>query len=297
MKILVTGPSGLIGSRLIPLLTGEGHNITRLTRSRSGTSLNTAYWNPDEGKIDVDKLEGHDAVVHLAGESIAGRWTREKKVKIADSRIKGTSLLSEALARLRSKPRVIVSASGVGYYGSRGDEVLTEQSTPGEGFLAELSMKWENALRPAIKTGIRVVNMRLGIVLSREGGALEKMLLPFKLGIGGRIGSGRQYWSWIAIDDVLSAIYHSLVSDNLRGPVNFVAPNPVTNNEFTRILGDVLGRPALLPLPAFALRGLLGEMADETMLTSTRAEPVKLLSSGYKFRYPDLKNALEHVLS
>lgn len=297
MKILVTGPSGLIGSRLIPLLDGEGHNITRLTSSKSNSSGYTAYWIPDEGKIDIDKLEGHEAVVHLAGESIAGRWTREKKVKIADSRIKGTRLLSETLARLRSKPGVIVSASGVGYYGNRGDEVLTEESTPGEGFLAGLSVKWENALRPAIEAGIRVVNMRLGIVLSRQGGALEKMLLPFKIGIGGRVGSGRQYWSWIAIDDVLGAIIYSIVTDSISGPVNFVAPNPVTNIEFTRTLGDVLGRPALLPLPAFALRGLLGEMADETMLTSTRAEPVKLLSSGYKFRYPDLKNALEHVLS
>ena len=295
MKILVTGPSGLIGSGLIPLLSGKGHTITRL--SRSGSSADTAYWNPEGGEIEAIKLEGHDAVVHLAGENIAGRWTREKKAKIEQSRIKGTGLLSRTLAGLNSKPAVIVSASGIGFYGDRGDEVLTEDSRPGEGFLAGLSIKWENALRPATEAGIRVVNMRLGVVLSPGGGALEKMLPPFKLGLGGRLGSGEQYWSWIAIDDVLWAIYHSLVSDTLRGPVNFTAPGPVTNREFAEALGDALGRPAFFPVPAFALRALLGEMAEETMLSSTRAVPAKLLGAGFNFRYAGLKSALNHLLS
>jgi hypothetical protein len=297
MKILITGATGLIGSKLIRLLSGEGHSVTRLTRSRTETSLNTAYWDPGGGDIEGGKLEGHDAVVHLAGETIEGRWTAEKKRKIEESRIRGTKLLTETLAALDSKPRVMVSASGIGYYGDRGDEVLTEESGPGAGFLALLSVKWEGALGTAADAGIRLVNMRLGIVLTPDGGALSKMLTPFKLGLGGRMGNGKQYWSWIAIDDVLSAIYHSLVSDDLRGPVNFTAPGPVTNGEFTEALANALGRPAFLHVPAFALRALLGEMADETMLSSTRAVPSRLLGSGFKFRYPDIKSALEHLLS
>jgi len=297
MKILITGSTGLLGSNLIPFLTAKGHEITRLTRSRSGKSPREIYWNPDKWEIEAEKLEGHSAVVHLAGENIAGRWTHGKKKRISESRIRGTRLLSETLAGLCSKPEVIVSASGVGFYGDRGSEVLTEQSAHGEGFLARLSMDWEAALGPALEAGIRVVNMRLGVVLSTEGGALSKMLTPFRLGLGGRLGSGRQYWSWIAIDDVLSAIYHSLVSDALMGPLNFTAPNPVTNAEFTETLGRALGRPAFFQVPAFALRALLGDMADEVMLSSARALPSRLLGSGYAFRYPDLKGALNHLLS
>jgi uncharacterized protein (TIGR01777 family) len=297
MKILITGSTGLIGSKLIPLLTGEGHTVTRLTRTRSGASLNTAFWDPERGEIEAGKLEGHDAVLHLAGENIAGRWTREKKSRIEDSRVKGTMLLSRTLAGLGSRPRVIAAASGIGYYGDRGDRVLTEDNGPGEGFLARLSIKWEDALNPALDAGIRVVNMRLGIVLTPDGGALGKMLPPFRLGLGGRMGSGEQYWSWIAIDDVLSAIYHSIVSDGLRGPVNFTAPAPVTNREFTEALGIALGRPAFFHVPVFALRALLGEMADETMLSSTRALPSRLLGSGFEFRYADLGSALDHLLS
>jgi uncharacterized protein (TIGR01777 family) len=297
MKILITGSTGLIGSKLIPLLSGKGHTVTRLTRTRSGASLNTAYWDPESGEIEAGKLEGHDAVIHLAGENIAGRWNRKKKSRIEDSRVKGTMLLSRTLAGLKSKPGVVVAASGIGYYGDRGNQVLTEDSGPGGGFLARLSIKWEDALGPTRDAGIRVLNMRLGVVLTPEGGALGKMLPPFRLGLGGRMGSGEQYWSWIAIDDVLSAIYHSVVSEGLRGPVNFTAPKPVTNREFTEALADALGRPAFFHVPGFALRALLGEMADEMLLSSTRAIPSRLLGSGFTFRYADLKSALNHLLS
>jgi len=297
MKILITGSTGLIGSKLIPLLSDEGHTVTRLTRTRSGASLNTAYWDPESGEIEVGKLDGHDAVIHLAGENIAGRWNRKKKSKIEDSRVKGTMLLSRTLARLNSRPGVVVAASGIGYYGDRGNQVLTEDSGPGGGFLARLSIKWEDALGPARDAGIRVLNMRLGVVLTPEGGALGKMLPPFRLGLGGRMGSGEQYWSWIAIDDVLSAIYHSVVSEGLRGPVNFTAPKPVTNREFTETLADALGRPAFFHVPGFALRALLGGMADEMLLSSARAIPSRLLGSGFTFRYADLESALNHLLS
>ncbi len=297
MKILVTGSTGLLGSELVPLLLEKGNSVTRVTRSRSGSSEDTAYWDPSRGEIESDKLEGHDAVVHLAGENVAGRWTEEKKTEIESSRVIGTGLLAESLAGLDSRPGVIVAASGIGYYGDRGDQVLTEDSGPGEGFLAEVCVKWEDALEPACKAGIRVVNVRIGMVLSSEGGGLEKMLLPFKLGLGGRLGSGEQYWSWISIDDVVGAIYHSIITESLSGPVNLVAPNPVTNKEFTETLGSVLGRPTVLPLPSFAARGIFGEMADELMLASTRVKPKKLLESGYEFRYPDLTGALKHLLS
>ncbi|HVY55234.1 MAG TPA: TIGR01777 family oxidoreductase, partial [Thermodesulfobacteriota bacterium] len=253
MKILITGSTGLIGSKLIPLLTSKGHEITRLTRSRSGKSPHEIYWNPDKWEIEAEKLEGHSAVVHLAGENITGRWTPEKKKAIEESRIRGTKLLSESLSGLASRPGVIVAASAVGYYGNRGGEVLTEESGHGKGFLARVSIDWEAALAPVHEAGIRVVNMRIGIVLAKEGGALSKMLTPFRLGLGGRLGNGEQYWSWIAIDDVLSAIYHSLVTDGLSGPVNFTAPGPVTNAEFTEALGSALGRPAVFHVPAFAL--------------------------------------------
>ncbi|MEQ9620253.1 MAG: TIGR01777 family oxidoreductase [Deltaproteobacteria bacterium] len=297
MKILITGSTGLVGSELIPLLLKDGNTVTRLTRSKSGFEEDVAYWDPQAGEIDSGRLEGHGAVVHLAGENIAGRWTEEKKRKIEESRVKGTKLLSDALSSLDSKPSVIVAASAIGYYGDRGDEVLTEESGAGEGFLAEVSVKWENALKPAIDAGIRVVNTRLGVVLSPEGGALEKMLLPFKLGLGGKIGSGEQYWSWIALDDVAGAISHCITTENLTGPVNLAAPDPVTNKKFTDTLGEVLGRPTLIPLPSFLAKGLLGEMADELLLSSARVKPVKLLESGYKFKYPALRAALEHLLS
>ena len=235
--------------------------------------------------------------MHLAGETIAtGRWTAARKARIRDSRVRGTGLLTRALVKLDRKPRVFVSASAVGIYGTRGDEVVDERSAPGQGFLAEVCSQWEAATRPATDAGIRVVNVRVGVVLSGTGGALAKMLPPFRLGLGGVMGSGRQYMSWIAIDDVVGAIEHLLLADTVVGPVNLVAPDPVSNREFTKTLGRVLRRPTILRLPAFAIRLGLGEVADELLLASTRAQPARLTASGYQFGYPTLEGALRHLL-
>jgi len=254
-------------------------------------------WDPATGAITLAGPSIADAVVHLAGDSIMGlRWTAEKKRRIRESRTTATRLLVQTLTRLAKPPAVLVCASGVGYYGSRGDEVLTEDSRLGTGFLAELARDWEAATAPAIAQGMRVVNMRLGVVLSAQGGALATMLTPFRMGLGGVIGDGAQWMSWIALDDVIGAIRHALATDALRGPVNAVAPAPVTNAEFTRILGRVLGRPTLMPLPAFAARLTLGEMADELLLASQRAVPARLQASGYRFRYASLEEALRGVL-
>lgn len=298
MRILVSGSSGLIGSALLPFLTAGGHSVTRLVRSkRAGGDVGSILWNPQAGTIDRGALEGFDAVVHLAGENIAGgRWTAARKARIRDSRVKGTRLLATTLAGLARPPRVLVTASAVGYYGDRGDELLAEESPPGTGFLAELCREWEAAADPAREKGIRVANLRLGLVLSGTGGALPRMLPAFKLGVGGVIGSGRQYWSWIAIDDLVGAIYHALTTESLRGPVNVVAPRAVTNREFTKTLGRVLSRPTIFPLPAFAARLALGEMANELLLAGQRLEPARLVASGYKFLYPELEDALRHVL-
>ena len=253
-------------------------------------------WNPDAGTIQAEDLEDFDAVVHLAGETIVGRWTAGKKTRILESRAKGTRLLCESLAHLRNRPIVLVSASAIGYYGDRGDQVLDEESSAGSLFLSEVAKAWEAATEPASRNGIRVVNLRIGFVLSKAGGGLATMLLPFKLGIGGRVGSGRQYMSWIAIDDVVGAISHAILSDALHGPVNAVAPHPVTNREFTKTLGRVLWRPTIFPLPAFAAHLVMGEMADNLLLASARVEPARLLASGYEFRFPQLDSALRHVL-
>jgi uncharacterized protein (TIGR01777 family) len=300
MKILVTGSTGLIGSALVPFLITSGHGVTRLTRSKnfSGSKIgeSVAYWNPNAKNIDSATLEGHDAVVHLAGENVAGIWTQEKKTRIRKSRVEGTRLLSRYLTELGKPPKVLVCASAIGYYGNRGEEILTEESDSGEGFLAEVSREWEEACEPALEKGIRVVNLRIGLVLSPEGGALKTMLVPFRLGVGGTIGSGNQYISWISIDDMVGVIFHAISQENLNGPVNSVAPNPVTNREFTKTLARVLGRPSFLSVPEFVLRLLIGEMAEEMLLASTRAVPKKLLDSGYKFRYPRLEKALRHLL-
>jgi uncharacterized protein len=297
MKILVTGSGGLIGSALVPVLASEGHDVTRLVRSKVRLGEAGIYWDPSTETIDKPSLEGFGAVVHLAGESIAaGRWTAEQKARIRDSRVKGTRLLAESLARLARRPAVLLCASALGYYGDRGEEALKESSPSGSGFLAEVCREWEAAAEPAARSGIRVVNLRMGVVLSPKGGALAAMLLPFRLGVGGRIGDGKQYMSWIAIDDVVGAFSFALKSEALGGPVNVVAPNPVTNLEFTKTLGRVLGRPTVLPMPAFAARLAFGEMADALLLASARLEPAKLLATSYAFRFAELEGALRHLL-
>ncbi len=296
MTILVTGASGLIGSALIPVLTREGHRVIRLVRAEPKPGEAAIRWDPEAGTLEMAGLTGLDAVVHLAGENIAGRWTAGKKARIRDSRVKGTRLLSESLARLPEPPNVLVCASATGYYGDRGEEILHEESAPGSGFLAEVCREWEAAADLAVQRGIRVVHLRFGLVLSPKGGALAKMLLPFRLGVGGIVGRGSQYWSWIALDDAVSAIHHALFTDTLRGPVNAVAPHPVTNREFTKTLGRVLGRPTPFPMPAFAARLAFGEMADALLLASARVEPAKLLATGYRFRHPELEGALRHLL-
>lgn len=296
MKILVSGASGLVGSALVRHLSARGEDVLQLVRNAAREGARDVLWNPSKGIEDAGKLEGLDAVIHLAGEPIAeGRWTEDKKRRIRESRVQGTKVLSEALAGLTRKPSVFLSASAIGYYGSRGSEILTEESQPGDDFLARVCREWEEATAPAARAGIRVVQMRFGVILSSQGGALAKMLTPFKLGVGGRLGSGRQYMSWIALDDVVGVVDH-LLKASLSGPVNTVAPNPVTNREFTKALGEALSRPTLFPVPRFALRLAFGEMADVALLASQRVEPERLKESGYVFKYPELKDALRHIL-
>ncbi len=296
MKILISGSTGLIGSALIESLQAQGHHITRLVRSPGKYPEPAVMWNPANGTLNASACEGFEAVIHLAGENIAKRWTAKQKVKIRESRVQGTTLLSSTLAKLNKPPRVLVSASAIGYYGDRGSEILREDSKPGTGFLAETSRAWEKSAEPAARAGIRVVHPRFGVVLTPKGGALQKMLLPFKLGLGGVIGDGNQYWSWVALDDVIGGIEHCLQIEALRGPVNVVAPHAVTNREFTKALGRVLARPTIFPVPAFAARLLLGEMADDLLLASARIEPAQLLATGYKFRYEKVEAALQAML-
>ena len=296
VSITVTGASGLIGSALVPVLTAAGHAVTRLVRRTPGPG--EARWNPGAGQIDAAALEGVDVVVHLAGENIASaRWTGERKRTIRQSRVMGTGLLARTLAALDRKPRLLVSASAIGIYGNRADASLTESDPPGTGFLAELGRDWEGAVLPASQAGIRVVLPRFGIVLASKGGALAKMLPPFRLGIGGRLGSGRQWMSWLTIDDAVGIVQHAIAHPELSGPVNAVAPEPVTNAEFARSLGTVLGRPAVLPVPALALELLFGEMAGEALLGSQRVLPRRLEETGYSFRDPLLLPALRRLLT
>jgi uncharacterized protein (TIGR01777 family) len=295
MRISVTGSSGLIGSALVPFLTAQGHEVGRVVRST--TAAGAWRWDPGAGHVDAGAVDGKDAVVHLAGETIAaGRWSAARKARIRDSRVRGTRVVAEAVARADPRPKALLCASAMGFYGDRGDERLTEASAPGRGFLSEVSREWEEACAPARDQGVRVVNLRFGIVLSPAGGALAKMLLPFRLGAGGVVGSGKQWWSWVALDDAVGAIQHALVTAGLSGPVNVAAPKPVTNAEFTRTLGRVLARPTLFPVPVFAARLAFGEMADALLLASARIVPERLQQTGYGFRHPELEGALRHLL-
>ena len=295
MDVLVSGATGLIGSALVPALRDGGHRVRRLTRS-GGSSEDAVTWDPSAGTIDTTGLEGVDAVVHLAGESVMGRWTSAKKGRIRNSRVQGTRLLAEAMVGLPTPPEVMVSTSATGYYGDRGNELLTEESDPGNNFLAGVCREWEAAADPARAAGVRVVHPRFGIVLSPEGGALGTTLPIFRLGGGGRIGSGRQYWPWIAVEDVVGAIIHVIDTGALSGAVNVTVPDPPTNEAYTKTLGHVLGRPTVFPLPAPAARLALGQVADELLLASQRVEPARLRESGYSYRYPELEGALRHLL-
>ena len=296
-RIVVTGATGLVGTRLVAELEQSGAQVIRAVRRPVVEAARELFWDPDKGQIDAARLEGVDAVVHLAGENIAGRrWSEAFKREIRESRVKGTRLVSEAIAGLRAKPQALVCASAIGYYGDRGDEVLSEAATPGNDFLAQVCREWEAACQPARDAGVRVVNVRIGVILSADGGALKKMLTPFKLGAGGRIGDGRQYMSWVALDDVVGAIQFALAKPQANGAMNLVAPGAVTNLEFTKTLGRVLGRPTIFPMPSFAARLAFGEMADALMLSSTRVVPQALTVAGYQFRQPELEPALRHLL-
>jgi len=295
--VAVTGSSGFLGSALVSSLRADGHRAIALVRREPRPGEDELRWDPASGAILPPGSSLADAVVHLAGENVAGvRWTAAKKRRIRESRVAATRRLTGTLVRLAKPPAVLVCASAIGGYGSRGDEILTEDSARGSGFLAEVCREWEAASATAIARGIRVVHLRIGIVLGPGGGALAKMLTPFRLGLGGVVGSGAQWMSWIALDDAIGAIRHALATDALRGPVNVVGPTPVTNAEFTRTLGRVLGRPTLVPMPAFAARLAFGEMADELLLASQRVMPARLQASGYWFGEPTLEGALRSAL-
>jgi uncharacterized protein len=297
-RVLVSGASGFIGSALLPTLKNSGAQIVRLSRSGSSAPSHDEQmiqWDPGQ-PLTAEAVSGFDAVIHLAGESIAGRWTNEKKKKIRDSRVIGTRNLAQALAQARRKPQMFICGSAIGYYGDRGEEVLNESSEPGAGFLPDVCKEWEAATQPATDAGIQTAHIRTGIVLSAKDGALAKMLTPFKLGVGGRLGGGRQWMSWIDLQDMVGAIHHILKSDLVHGPVNMVAPKPVTNAEFTKTLASVLSRPAIFPMPGFGVKVVFGEMGEALLLGSQRVEPTKLVTGGYPFRFKTLRDSLESIL-
>jgi uncharacterized protein (TIGR01777 family) len=284
----------MIGPALVTALRADGHDVMRLVRSDAASG--EARWDPTTGEIEREKLTGIDAAVHLAGESVGTRWNDAKKRAILESRAEGARLLAKTLASLQPQPRVLVSMSGIGFYGPVRDDLLVDDSKSGTGFLADVCRAWEGGTLPASEAGIRVAILRMGVVLSPKGGALANMLTPFKLGLGGPIAGGWRWLSWISLEDTVRAILHALVTDSWRGPRIVATPNPVTNAEFTRTLGRVLGRPAFMPLPAAPLRLAFGEMANEALLASQRANPKELLESGFSFRYPELEGALRHAL-
>jgi uncharacterized protein (TIGR01777 family) len=294
MKILITGSSGLIGSALIKQLRSRGHEIGRLLRTKT---TEQPYWNIEHGEINLEHFPEPDVVIHLAGENLAdGRWNDAKKQRILNSRVNGTRLLVEYFSKAEHKPDVFISGSAIGFYGNRSDTFLDEHSAPGDNFSAEICKQWEAASQPLKELGIRLVNIRTGVVLSPQGGALKKMLLPFRLGLGGILGDGQQYISWVCMDDMINMLEFVMLN-NVSGPVNMVAPEPVTNYQLTKTLGKVLHRPTIFPMPAFVARLLFGEMADELLLASTRVLPGKLTEAGFKFEFPQLDVALEHLLT
>lgn len=295
MKILISGSSGLIGSAFLASLNPHENQVYKLIRERERKSSSDIPWNPEEKVSDVSLLEGFDAVVHLAGENIMGRWTDLKKKKIKESRVLGTNVLCQTLSKLKKPPSVLICASGIAYYGEQGDEVLTEHRLGGEGFLAKVCEEWEEAARPAVEKGIRVVHLRIGMVLSSKGGAFAKLIPIFRLGLGGQLGPGNQYMSWISIEDLVRIIVYSMQHESLAGPINAVSPFPVTNKEFAKTLGKVLHRPAFLTVPTFAINLVFGEMGNEVLLSSIRVKPEKLELSGFTFKYPNLEDALTNL--
>ena len=295
MKTAIAGASGLVGSALIPVLERDGHEITRLVRN--APKAGEIEWHPNQDVLKANDFEGFDVIINLAGENIAGgRWTDDQKRKIRDSRVNGTHLLSEAISKLARKPKVFVCASATGIYGDRGDETLDEQSESGGGFLAGVCREWEKASEPASKAGVRVVNLRFGPILAREGGMLSKLLTPFKMGMGGKVGSGKQFISWVALEDAVRVVKFAIDDETIRGPLNVVSPNPVTNEEFTKTLGHVLNRPTALAMPAFAARLAFGEMADEMLLTSQHVIPKRLTHGGFQFELPELEGAMRRYV-
>jgi uncharacterized protein (TIGR01777 family) len=297
MKILISGASGLVGTHLIPTLLAKGHEIYKLVRKTPKSSYEI-QWEAEKGFSETEqaKLENFDAVMHLAGDNVASEnWSDEKKGKIKDSRVVGTRVLVDALKRAQNPPKIFVSASATGFYGNRKDEILTEDSRQGAGFLTDVCTAWEDEIEKAEEFA-RVVFLRIGVVLAKDGGALEKMLMPFKFGVGGTIGSGKQWMSWIALDDLIKLIHFALENETLRGAVNAVAPNPVTNEEFTKMLGKALHRPTVLPIPTFAIKLMFGEMGETLLLQGARVLPKRLLDAGFEFQFSNLEEAMKHVL-
>lgn len=292
---MVTGASGLLGSALVPALEADGHEVLRLVR-RPPQGAREVAWDPARGTIDANSLAGVEVAVNLSGATIGRRWSVARKAEIRGSRVDSTRLLSRTLATLDPRPSALISAGGVGIYGDRGDEILTEESELGEGFLPEVGKAWEEAADPARAAGIRVVHFRQGVVLTRRGGILERLLTPFRLGVGGRVGSGRQWWSWVALDDLVEA-YRFALAGELAGAVNLLSPNPVTNVQFTRALGRALRRPTIFPFPAVAARAVFGEMGEEVLLGSQRALPKRLVDAGFAFRHGELAEALTRALA